>query len=234
MRSMAGGWRGRFEAACAMLLLVPAAGAAQGLAEYDYENLQFRGFGVEVGRIFPNRVKGATSLGARVDLGFLGPNVRIVPGFTYWSSDFKSGEVRELEEQLERLIRRETDPGLPPPSVDLGTVEWSDFVLSLEGHFMWSVPLGLLTYAGFGGSAHILNGEGEAIEGTFVEDLLDRLSPGLSAHAGVELPLDRFRLYGVARSEILEDLSYLELRVGGQLMIGTPRPGQTEDVRSIR
>ncbi len=209
-----------------MLLLAPPPGAAQGLEEFDYENLAFRGVGIEVGAIVPTRVEPTATFGARVDLGYLGPGLRIVPGFTYWSSDLRRKEVRKLEEQVERLIQRQT-PGVPAPDVDLGRVSWSDIVLSVDGHFVWRVPYGVLTYAGAGVSAHLLNGEGPAVDGTFVEDLLDTVNAGANLHGGLEVPVgSRVRIYGLTRVELLEDVQYVEFRIGGQLMFGPAVPGE--------
>jgi hypothetical protein len=214
-------------AALALLLGAGALAAQATLADYDYEYLAFRGFSLEGGYIFPSRVDPTYTLGARVDLGYLGPGLRIVPGISYWSSSMRAREVRKLERRLDELIAAGLEPGQTVPGVDLGRVDRSDLVLSLDGHVVWSIPYGLLSYAGGGVSAHILNGEGAAISGTFVEDLLDSVTAGLNAHAGLELPLsDRFRLYGVARYELLEDLRYAELRIGGQVMVGPSLPGE--------
>jgi len=203
------------------------AGAQTGLADYDYENLSFRGFSLEFGRIWPNRAEPATTVGTRVDLGYLGPGLRIVPGIAYWSSSMKSAEVRRLERNVDALVVSQVDPGPDFGGVDLGTIDWSDFIISMDGHFVWSVPLDLLTFAGGGVSLHIMNGDGEAIKGTFVEDLLDSVKPGFNVHGGLEYPLgDGFRLYGEARYELLEDLRYLELRMGGQIMLKGPAPGE--------
>lgn len=212
------------------LCLLLMAGEVNGqttLADYDYENLSFRGFSLETGYIWPTRTDDTYSLGLRVDLGYLGPGLRLVPGVSYWSSSMKQSEVKELEGKVDALVREQIDPGTEFTGVDLGTLDWSDFILSLDGHFVWSIPLDLLTYAGGGVSLHIMNGEGDAIKGTFVEDLLDSVNPGFNLHAGLEYPIaEQFRLYGVARYEILEDLRYPELRIGGQFMLTGPAPGE--------
>jgi len=208
-------------------LLMGEAGAQTSLADYDYENLAFRGFSLETGYVWPTRVDPTYTVGARVDLGYMGPGLRIVPGVAYWSSTMKSGEVSKLERKVDDLVEAQIDPGAGFTGVDLGTIDWSDFILSLDGHFVWSVPFGVLSFAGAGVSAHILNGEGRAIAGTFVEDLLDSVGAGFNLHAGLEYPMvDRFRLYGEARYEILEDLRYTELRFGGQIMLTGPAPGE--------
>jgi hypothetical protein len=202
----------------------PASLAGQGLADFAYENLAFRGLGFELGYIWPTRVVATPTYGVRMDLGYLGPGLRIVPGITYWSSRMKREEVRELEERLEELISQQGGPRIP---VSLGRIDWSDLVLSVDAHVVWRVPGGVLTFAGVGAAAHILNGGGDVIADTFIEDLLDTVSAGANLHAGLEYPLsDRFRLYGLTRFEMVENFQYLELRVGGQLMIGGPAPGE--------
>lgn len=212
-------WRGgAWVAACiaALASAVPLAG--QGLANYDYTNLSFRGFGVEWGYLYPTRVNPTQSIGLRMDLGYLGPGVRIVPGITYWRSDFKSGEVTKLENRVEQLITDQT--GLPSPPVDLGRIRWSDVAISVDADVVWHVPLHLLTSAGLGVSAHVLRGSGPAVNGTFVQDLLNTVSAGLDAHAGIEYPLRHWiRLYGQGRYDLIEHLRYFQLRLGAQFML---------------
>ena len=197
------------------------------LADYDYENLSFRGFSLEGGAIFPNRVDPTYTVGARFDLGYLGPGLRIVPGIAFWSSTMKRSEVAKLERKIDDLVEDQLDPGSGFTGVDLGTIEWSDLVLSLDGHLVWSVPFDLLSFAGAGVSAHILNAKGRSVSGTFVEDFMDAVAPGLNLHAGAEFPFsDQFRLYGLARMELMENLRYMELRMGGQIMLAPPSPGE--------
>lgn len=206
---------------------VGRASAQSSLADYDYENLSFRGFSLEFGRIFPTRAEPTYTVGARVDLGYLGPGLRLIPGVAFWSSSMKSSEVRRLERNVNALVEGQVDPPSEFEGVDLGTIDWSDFILSMDGHFVWSIPMDLLTFAGGGLSLHFMDGDGAAIKGTFVEDLLDSVKPGFNLHGGLEYPLsDGFRLYGEARYELMEDLRYLELRFGGQIMLSGPAAGE--------
>jgi hypothetical protein len=87
----------------ALLAVLPVAAAAQGLADYDYENLSFRGIGVDWGYIWPNKADATSMYSLRVDLGFLGPAIRIVPGVHYWSSSMKRSEVDRVAERLSNL-----------------------------------------------------------------------------------------------------------------------------------
>ncbi len=217
-------WRGALAASLATALLAaPARG--QDLADFDYENLRFRGFAPEWGYLWPTRVEPAQSWGVRLDLGYLGPGLRIVPSITHWKSTFKASEVRELEERVASLISTQTDE--PPPTVDLGVIDWRDVALAVDAQVVWRVPYGVLTFVGLGTAAHMLDGSGTAVDDTFVEDLLDSVTAGFNVHAGAEYPVARrFRLYGQARYEILGDLRYSQIRLGGQIMIGSPAPGE--------
>ena len=117
-------------------------------------------------------------------------------------------------------------PAAIPADVDLGRIDWSDLTIGVDAHLVWSVPLGLLTYLGAGAAAHIMDGDGEAVNGTFVEDLLDTVTAGFNVHTGVELPLNDFRIYSTVRYEILGDLRYGEIRIGTQYMFGPSAPGE--------
>ena len=113
------------------------------------------------------------------------------------------------------------------PWWDLGVIEWTDYQVGLDAHVVWALPANLLTYAGLGVSAHVLNGSGEAIEGTFIEDLLDSVSAGFNLHLGGEYPVtDRFRLHGEGRYEVLEDMQYFQIRLGGSVLWGSLVPGE--------
>src|SRR5688572_24540262 len=181
----------RVRVACILALaaVLPAAPVrAQDLADFDYENLAFRGIGFEFGYLWPDKVAPTPSYGLRMDLGYLGPGLRITPSMTFWSSEMKRVEVARLEDRLEILIARQ-QPGSPPPVVTLDPIDWSDLALALDAAVVWQVPYGFLTFAGAGAAVHFLNGSGEAIAGTFIEDLLDSVSAGLGLHAGVEYPV---------------------------------------------
>lgn len=229
-------WRGRRVSgpalAVAFALTGMAAGAgpmaqplvAQGLAEFDYENLAPRGIMANVGWVRPGSVNPTGSIGARLDLGYLGPGVRVTTGFSQWSSTLRRSEVALLEEQLADLVEAQTGTR---PEVDLGRITWSDVALNADAHVVWRVPGGLLTYAGAGGTAHIMRGGGTAIEGTFVQDLLNTIRAGANLHGGVEVPLgERFRVVGEGRLELVQSVTYAQVRAGLQYTWGPTAPGE--------
>lgn len=210
----------------ALGLLMPTAVRGQGeIADIDYENLSFRGFGLEVGYMWPDRVEDTPSYGVRFDLGYAGPGLRILPSVTYWSSDLEAAEVTEFEARIADLVVEQT--GGPRPDLDLGSINYTDIALGLDAQIVWEVPLDLLTYGGMGVAAHFIDGDGNAINGTFVENLIDSVEPGFNLHVGAEYPVtDAMRLYTVGRYEVMPDIRYLQVRVGWQFMTGPNAPGE--------
>lgn len=202
-----------------LALVAPGAVRAQSLADYDYENLSFRGVGIDWGYIWPTKVHNAQSLGVRVDLGYLGPGIRIVPSLQYWHSDFLDSELNRLANQLN------TRP-LVNVAGPLGPVRWSDLSLNLDGQFVWTAPLNVLTYVGAGAGLHVLRGGGPAFDGTFVGDMLNSVTAGVNGLAGLEVRLGpRFRAYGEARyTWVINDVRYPWVRIGLAVMLGARKP----------
>jgi hypothetical protein len=203
----------------------PGAASAQDLADLDYTYLSFRGFGLDGGYLWPTRVDPTYSVGLRVDMGYAGPGLRIVPNVTYWSSSLVGSEVTELEDRISDLVEAQT--GTRPSVLDLGTVDYRDIAVGVDAHIVWDSLFDLLTYGGLGVTAHLLEASGDAIDGTFVEDALDSVSAGLNLHFGMEYPMtNRFRIYSVAKYEVASDLQYFHVRAGWQLMTGPNAPGE--------
>ena len=213
---------------CGLVLgiaLGPGHANAQDLADLDYEHLSFRGIGFDGGYLWPTRADPTYSLGLRIDMGYAGPGLRIVPSVTYWSSSMVGSEVTELEDRISQLI--EDQSGSPPSSLDLGTIDWRDIAIGVDAHIVWDSLFDLLTYGGLGVAAHFLDGDGAAIAGTFIEDALDGVTAGLNLHFGVEYPISRrSRIYSVAKYEVMSDLQYFHVRAGWQLMTGPNAPGE--------
>jgi hypothetical protein len=211
-------------AACA-LLLAPARGAGQDLADLDYENLGFRGIGLDWGYLWPNRIERAGSVGMRIDMGYAGPGLRIMPTVNYWSSPLQQREITELEDRIEALITEQS--GAPSPDLDLGTIRWRDVAVGVDAHVVWDSLLDLLTYGGIGVTAHVLDGDGDAIADTFIDDLLDSVTAGVNLHFGMEYPVtERFRIYALSKYEVMSDLQYFTVRAGWQIMTGPNAPGE--------
>jgi opacity protein-like surface antigen len=205
--------RSRSAILAALLVALPAAARAQSAADYDYENLVLSGVGVHVAQIFPTRSEPTLGLNVRADLGLLGPNVRISPGVTFWSTRFRDSEVERMEDRIEASCEA---GGAPCPGVELGEVEVSDLSLDLDAHFLWATDYAIEPYAGAGVSLHLLNGRGDFIDDTFVEDLLDAIAPGFNLVGGLEVPVgENLRVLGEARGVLTGNVRYVSIGIGG-------------------
>jgi hypothetical protein len=208
--------------ALAGILMLPVAAAAQQIEDYDYENLTFRGIGLDWGYIWPSKVDATPTYSVRIDLGFLGPALRIMPTLSYWSSSLKRSELDRLADRLEMLPPVQ-NLGVQITADDLGEVDWSNLTIGLDAHLVWTAPLDIITYVGTGLGLHALNGRGDVIDDTFIEDLLDSTIAGIAFMGGLELqPLPRLRVYGEARYTLASDIRYPGIRIGAALML----PGQ--------
>jgi hypothetical protein len=215
-RAYRAGWVG---AVAAALVMMATAASGQSLADYDYEDLYLRGIGIDYGYMWPTKVQTTQTFGVRFDLGYLGPGIRLVPSVVYWSSQFTNSQLRELELKLDQI------PGASVPPGTLEEVDWSDVAVNLDAHFVWTTPFNLLTYLGLGVGLHTLNGTSAEFEGTFVEDLLDTVTAGGNAIAGIELqPVSRLRIYAEARYTALADIQYAHARAGLAFMFGHRDP----------
>ncbi len=205
--------------------VLPTGVRGQDVADIDYEHLSFRGFGLEVGHAWPDRRAESWSYGIRIDMGYAGPGLRVLPSITYTGTRLLDAEVVEFADRIARLVADQT--GGPAPDLDLGTIEYTDIALGLDAQVVWEVPFDLLTYGGLGVAAHFVDGDGAAIDGTFVENLLDSVEPGFNLHVGAEYPVTNgMRLYTVGRYELMPDQRGFQVRVGWQFMTGPNAPGE--------
>lgn len=205
-------------------LSVAAPLQAQSLADYDYENLSFRGAGLDWGYVWPNKTAATPSYTLRVDLGYLGPGIRITPMLTYWSSTIKTSELDRLASQLDKLpaLRQR---GVQITGSELGPITWRDVGLDVDADFVWNTPLGLSPYLGAGVGVHVLHGWGSAIDGTFVQDLLDTVTPSVSATGGLEYPVRPWlRVLGEVRGSLMADLRYAGIRLGVTFLLPQSAP----------
>lgn len=187
----------------------PAPGAAQTWEAYDYEDLEFRGVGIEAGRIYPTNVDPTNYFGIRADLGFVGPRIRIIPSARYWSSEMQTAELHRLAEQI--ILVCERQGGLTcPEELDLGQVSRSDLELSVDAHYTFLTNRTFSPFLGASLGLHLLNGRGDFIDGTFIEDLLDTVSPGVGPLMGLNVRLgSSLQLAAEARFVLASDLRYI-------------------------
>jgi hypothetical protein len=90
-------------------------------------------------------------------------------------------------------------------------------------------PLRVQPYVGLGAGLHLVNGGGDFIDNTFVEEILDAITPGINGIAGVELPLPRgFRLRAEARAVVAGGANWIGAGVGASFVLPRRRGAATE------
>tara|TARA_B100000405_G_scaffold99245_1_gene69085 strand:- start:2831 stop:3280 length:450 start_codon:yes stop_codon:yes gene_type:complete len=143
----------------------------------------------------------------------------------YWTSSMNAGDIVGLKDRVQDLVAEQND-GVRP-TLDLGRIDYTDIAIGADVHVVWELPMDVLTFGGLGVTAHVMNGDGEVIRGTFVEDLLDSVEAGFNLHVGTEYPVtDDMRFYANGRYEVMPDLQYLQVRLGWQVMWGPNVPGE--------
>lgn len=193
-------------AVLAVLVGLARPAEAQDLEQYDYANLGLRAIGAEVLYVDPSQNDGTFGIGAKVDLGFLGPGIRVVPRFAYWKADVEASSIDELERQLEEVSE------LEPGSVNLGAIDRSAYVLGADIHFIASVAR-VSPYIGAGLDIYALNDDGNAIRGTFLDDLV--VTAGASAVGGFQVAMSpTWSAYGELRATAVTDASSLGAAFG--------------------
>lgn len=212
----------RWLLAVSLSLVASGAASAQTLEDYDYENLEFRGIGFDFGAVKPVRVAPTLVMGLRADMGLVGPNLRIAPAIRFWSSDLRDTELQRLSEQFILVCQRQAATTCPS-SLDLGEIKMSDLELSTDAHYLFETGYTLQPYLGGGLGLHLLNGRGEFIDDTFVEDLLDTVTPSLNFVGGAGVPIGgSLQLIAEARYVLLSDLRYGMVALGGTWSLPSP------------
>ena len=213
-----------------LLLPIVATGSLKGqeLADYDYEKLAFRGISVEYGNILFKTYEETEVYSVKLDLGFLGPGVRMATRASYWSSEMVPEELVSFESSLNTMILAQGGV-LPGNGLEIGSIKRDDMSVSVEADYVWRIPLGMLLSTGFGASAHLVNGTTQIPDDTFLNGLLDSFTAGFNVHSGVEyLVTDRIRLYGDSRIGLAGNVRFFQFGGGltilwGELLSGESR-----------
>ncbi len=168
------------------LIGIPNPLSAQGfLEQFSYEGLRLSGVGFELGGIVSDRLTSEFSGAVRVDYGLVAPRVRVLIGVSYFKGEFDSSQVAEFENNLARIVDDPTDDF----TIDVGGVSWSDLAVELDLQYVIGIGTKAASFIGAGLAAHVMNGSGESIGGTFVEDALDRMDVGLNLSLGTHVQL---------------------------------------------
>ena len=197
------------------LLIAMAAPAQSALAQgslferLNLDRLQFAGIGVAGGMVAPSQVKSTRVYAIQADYGEIVPRWRVVFSTTYWGSEYKEEVMRTFSDSLSKVI---IDPS-GDDTLDVGRITVSDIALGAEVRWTPMQHTFLRPYLGGGLATHVINAEGAAINGTFVERALDYITFGVAGVAGVELSLVRnFAIGAQARYDFLSGVRFPSIR----------------------
>ncbi len=195
-----------------LLMLAPCSLSAQGfLEQFSYEGLRFSGIGFEFGAVGSDRVTTSASGSIRIDYGMIAPRVRLLVGGSYYKGDLDADEIAEFEARLRGVV---VDP-TRDFSIEVGTITWSDFEADVDLQYLFTNRGSIMPYLGAGFAAHIRNGKGAAIEGTFVEDALDTIDAGLNLSIGTHVAVSsRWLVTLDFRGGLASELRTIAGRVG--------------------
>ena len=186
--------------------------SAQGvLNQFSYDSLKLWGIQADLGVLGASRLRGTVVGGIRLDYGRIAPRIRVLLGVSYFKGEFDRNATNQLAQRL-RAIVNDPDSNFV---IDVGRIMWSDLTTDVDLQYVLPQGHTVTAYLGAGLSLHIMNGNGKAINGTFVEDALDGVSAGLNGTMGFEIatsPTWRFTVE--ARGVLSTQLSTGSLRGG--------------------
>lgn len=162
------------------------------------------------------RAKAAQTVGTNVftlfaDYGEVARHWRVVFSVSYWGSRLEEDVVRAFADSARGIVIDPSGddilfvPRIKVSDIALATdIRWSPFRSSV-----------LRPYIGGGFTAHVVNAEGEPIDGTFVERALDSISGGLSGVAGLDVAPTRWLVIDLqARYDLLSGFRTASARAG--------------------
>ncbi len=192
-------------------VLAASPAAAQGIFDqFSAESLAPRAVGIDAGALGGTHIGGTDFAALRLDVGSVAPRVRVVLGLSYFGAELTGAELATFAARLGSLI---VDP-TGDDTVRLGQVHWSDVAADLDLQYLLPPRGPALFYVGLGASVHVRHGSGPAIDGTFVQDALDGINPGINGTVGTELGTGRWRLVVEGRGVLASGLSTVGLSCG--------------------
>jgi hypothetical protein len=195
-------------AAC--VLCGPGVAAQAIFNQFSAESLAPRAVGFDLGALGGTHIGGANLVALRLDVGPVAPRVRVVLGLSYFHANLTNAELSQFAARLRSLV---IDP-TGDDTIELGQVSWGDLTGDLDFKYLVPEGNGVRLYVGAGASVHIRHGSGPAIDGTFVQDALDAITPGLNGLVGAEFGTGQWRLVLEGRGVLASELSTVAMSCG--------------------
>jgi hypothetical protein len=151
--------------------------AASGQSVVDrlqLDRLQLASLGLGAGSIAPSQVDRTTVFGLSADYGQLSPAWRLQFRITYWESNFQSSVVNAFADTLRANL---VDPNAT--DVVRSPISVYDAAFGLGARRILMPRSDLTPFFTMGFAGHVINAEGDLINGTFVERALDDNAVGV-------------------------------------------------------
>lgn len=189
---------------------------AQGfLEQFSYEGVRLAGIGLDAGGVISNSLTTEPIGGVRIDLGLFAPRVRVMLGASYFKGAFDADQIAAFETRLEELLVGCTC------ALDVGSVTMANVEVFADLQYLLRSVGRVQPYVAFGFGAHVRDGDGPAIDGTFVEDALDTVAAGVDGAVGVDIAiLSRLAFLAEVRGGLTSELRTVSAR--GGLMLRFP------------
>lgn len=189
----------------------------------NLDRLRFNALGFAVGAIRPSRAERTGSYTVLADYGEISPQWNVQFSATYWNSRLEQRYLDVLADTLRKSINDPTGDY----TLDLGRVRLSDIALVADMRYTpRRFAIGTVRpYVGGGFGAHVVNAEGDAINGTLIEQSLDNITAGWAGMAGFDVGLFRNLSAGAqARFDLLSAARFASVRaVGTYVFDAAPR-----------
>ena len=187
----------------------------------NLDKLKLAALGTSIGPVAPTGTIPTVAYSLHADYGEISPRWRVVFTATYWDTRYKADVIKRLENKLRESIIDTTRTA----AFVIGRIKVSD--IAVGGDLRWTPRAGAIRpYVGGGILAHVVNVEGKAIQGTFVESALDNIAAGFSAVSGIDVTFARHLAVGVqARYDLTSGVRYGSLRAVGTYYFDTA-PGR--------
>jgi opacity protein-like surface antigen len=186
----------------------------------NLDRLQLTSLGASAGGVRPADVVPTQLYSVQADYGEIADRVRIVFVATYWGSQYTSRSIRDFEEALGSVVR---DPA-GDDTIRVGTMRVQDLSLGVDVRWLrWGSGI-VRPFVGGGLSTHLVNAEGSAVSGTFVERSLDNIAAGVAALGGVDVALlPNLTLEMQARYDLFSGVRHGSVRAGASYVFDAVR-----------
>jgi hypothetical protein len=195
----------------ALLVVLPRLLGAQDTSFFQrvgLDRLQFVSLGASMGRVVPSQVVPTQIYALSTDYGEIARNWRAVIDVSFWESRYTDAAVAAFLDSLRRSVSDPTNDF----SVVNSHVQVYDVIFSAAARWQSSSAVAIRPFIGVGIAAHVVNAEGQLINGTFV------------ANVGILFrPWGRFAVETQARADVLSGFRSLQLRAGALYIFGPPR-----------